>query len=431
MIYTKQLEMRYDVDVLVVGGGASGVAAAVAAARLGKKTLLCEANGCFGGVGTTGLVPAFAPFTDGVNLVAAGIGLEIRTNVSKKTPVSTYWTSIEPEELKREYDRIVTESGARFLFFTSLCDVVTSGDHVEYAVFNSKTGLFAVKASVYIDCTGDGDLVAFAGGKFEIGDEQHNVMPPTLCSFWGNIDTEEYRKTNVSEQLEKAIADHVFSYEDRHLSGFFLRDGGLTGGNIGHIFHTNPLDNTSLTNAMVWGRKSMLEYETFYREYIGGCQNIRLLSTAGMLGVRESRRIICDYTLNISDFINRADFEDEIGRYCYPVDIHVMDTSKSEYKRFQEEYKNLRYRNGESYGIPYRSLIPVSFTNVLTAGRCMGTDRQMEASIRVMPGCFITGQAAGTAAALAAESGEVRSVKAVELQQALLANGAYLRKELH
>ena len=217
MIYTKQLEVRYDVDVLVVGGGASGVAAAVAAARLGKKALLCEANGCFGGVGTTGLVPAFAPFTDGVNLVAAGIGLEIRTNVSKKTPVSTYWTSIEPEELKREYDRIVTESGARFLFFTSLCDVVTSGDHVEYAVFNSKTGLFAVKASVYIDCTGDGDLVAFAGGKFEIGDEQHNVMPPTLCSFWGNIDTEEYRKTNVSEQLEKAIADHVFTYEDRHL----------------------------------------------------------------------------------------------------------------------------------------------------------------------------------------------------------------------
>lgn len=430
MIYTKQLDVRYDVDVLVVGGGASGVAASVAAARLGKKVLLCEANGCFGGVGTTGLVPAFAPFTDGVRTVAAGIGLEIRKNVSRKYPVSTYWTSIEPEELKREYDRILTEAGVDFLFFTTLCDVVANGDHVEYAVLHSKSGTFAVRASVYVDCTGDGDLVAMAGGAFEFGDEQRNVMPPTLCSFWGNLNLEEYRQENVQRQLELAIEDGIFTYEDRHLSGFFVRDEGLTGGNLGHIFNTDPLDDRSVTRAMVWGRRSMLEYEKFYREYVGGCQNIRLLSTGGMLGVRESRRICCDYMLNVNDFIARANFDDEIGRYCYPVDIHVMDTSKGEYQRFQAEYQDLRYKDGESYGIPFRSLIPVSFSNVLTAGRCMGTDRQMEASIRVMPGCFITGQAAGTAAALAVKSGEVRSVNPTELQRTLLANGAYLRDDL-
>ena len=181
---------------------------------------------------------------------------------------------------------------------------------------------------------------------------------------------------------------------------------------------------------MVWGRQSMLEYRKFYSEYVPGCENIRLLATGSILGIRESRRIKCDYMLNVRDFLARADFDDEIGRYNYPVDIHVMNTGTDEYARFQKEYDTMRYKDGESYGIPFRSLIPVSFTNALVAGRCVGTDRQMEASIRVMPGCFITGQAAGTAAALAADSHEVRSVDARTLQQALLKGGAYLRKEL-
>ena len=170
----------------------------------------------------------------------------------------------------------------------------------------------------------------------------------------------------------------------------------------------------------------------FYREYVPGCDHIELVATAPLLGVRESRRIKCDYMLGVQDFLERACFEDEIGRYCYPVDIHVMNTDEEEYKRFLEEYnKSLHYEKGESYGIPYRSLIPVSFDNVLTAGRCMGTDRQMEASIRVMPGCYITGQAAGTAAAMACDgSGDVRHVDVKKLQKALAEDGAYLREEL-
>ena len=430
MLYQKQIDTRYETDVLVVGGGAAGVAAAVSAARMGKRVLLCESNGCFGGVGTSGLVPAFAPFTDGLNVTCGGVGLEIRKNVSKNTPLETYWTSIYPEELKREYDRILTESGAEFLFFTTLCDVVTCGDHIEYALFTSRTDLFAVKASIYVDCTGDGNLIAVAGGEYEIGDAEGSVMPPTLCSFWGNIDFDRYDKTQVPAALEKAIADGVFTYADRHLPGLFLQDSGYSGGNIGHVFGNRPMDEQSLTEAMVWGRQSVLEYAKFYNEYVPGCENMRLLSTASMLGVRESRRIRCDYMLNVRDFLARANFDDEIGRYNYPVDIHVMNTDTAEYARFQKEYDTLRYKKGESYGIPYRSLIPVSFANALTAGRCMGTDRQMEASVRVMPGCFITGQAAGTAAALAAEKQEVRSVCAETLQQALLAGGAYLRKDL-
>lgn len=432
MIYQKQLEIRYETDVLVVGGGAAGVAAAVAAARMGRNVLLVEAQGCFGGVGTSGMVPSFATFTDGVNQLAAGIGGEIRSNVSRHVPVSQAWTPIQTEELKREYDRIVSESGVNFLFFTTVADVVAADGHVDYAVLTSRTGLYAVKADVYIDCTGDGEFTAMAGGKFSCGDEHGDTMPPTVCSLWTDVNAEGYWKTDIPARLEKAIEDGVFTYEDRHLTGISFREDGLGGGNIGHIFGTDPLDQRSVTNAMVWGRKSMLEYQNFYRNYVGGCENIRLVSTAGMLGVRESRRIICDYTLSVQDFIDRAKFDDEIGRYCYAVDIHVMNTSREEMKRFEAEYKqNLRYGKGESYGIPYRSLIPVSFDNVLTAGRCMGTDRQMEASIRVMPGCYITGQAAGTAAALAVDNrGEVRRVSPLALQFELVKAGAYMRREL-
>ena len=432
MQYTKNLEVRYHADVMVIGGGPAGVTAAVAAARRGKKVLLVEATGALGGLGTTGMVPAFAPFSDGVNMLCSGIGLEIRKQVSKQFQPETYWTPIEAEELKRTYDAIVQEAGVQVLFFTTLADVIVSGRHVDCAVFTSKRGLCAATADVFVDCSGDGMLAALAGGEFELGDENGAVMPPTVCSLWAGVDRKAYKGMSVTEHLEPAIADGVFTFADRHLTGLYPKESEAYGGNIGHIFDTDCLDEESMTQAMMWGRKSLQEYLRFYREYVPGCDNIELISTASMLGVRETRRIRCDYMLGVQDFLERAEFEDEIGRYCYPVDIHVMNTDEEEYKRFLEEYnKSLHYEKGESYGIPYRSLIPVSFDNVLTAGRCMGTDRQMEASIRVMPGCYITGQAAGTAAAMACDgSGDVRSVDVKALQKALLDGGAYLREEL-
>ena len=428
MIYTRKLAEKYNVDVFVAGGGAAGVAAAVAAARQGKSVFLAEATGALGGLGTSGMVPAFAPFDDGVNILASGIGLEVRKNVSKHVPINTYWTSIDAEELKREYDRIATEAGVDFSFFTTVCDVVVNDGHVEYVVCTAKSGMFAVKAKIYIDCTGDGDLCAMGGGEFEMGDNNDGeVMPGTLCSQWVNIDWDRVPKISPNAHIEKAFADGVLTYEDRHLPGFFKRTSGVDGGNIGHLFGLDPTDERSLTKGMIWGRKSMLEYERYFKEYFTGYENMVLTTTAAIPGVRESRRVTCDYTLCVNDFINRAVFEDEIGRYCYPVDIHVKNTEKAEYERFQKEYQqDLKYKKGESYGIPYRSMVVKSFSNMLVAGRCMGVDRKMQASIRVMPGCFIAGQAAGAAAALASASGETRRVNFSELACELKKLGEYL-----
>lgn len=425
MIYKKNLDFKYITDVFVAGGGAAGVSAAVAAARMGKQVFLAEASGCFGGLGTSGLVPAFAPFDDGVNILSDGIGYEIRQKLKNAVALRN-WTTLDTEELKRVYDDIITQEGVKFSFFTTVYDVIVKDGSIEGVILGSKSGLFAVKAKIYIDCTGDGDLCAFGGAEYEKGDPNGAVMPPTLCSIWSGIDKDKCNEP-WNEHVEQAYKDGVLSYEDRHIPGFFHGNDGISGGNIGHIFDVDPTDEAELTNGMLWGRKSMIEFENYFKNYFIGYNNLRLVSTASTLGVRESRRIKCDYTLNVDDFINRSVFEDEIGRYCYPVDIHVMSTDKEEYERFSKEYRtSLRYKNGESYGIPYRCLIPVSFKNALVAGRCIGTDRQMQASIRVMPGCFITGQAAGTAAALACEEQDVRKISIKELQQSLVKGGAYL-----
>ena len=191
MQYIKELKEKYRVDVFVAGGGPAGVAAAVAAARQGKSVFLAESQGSFGGVAAAGLVPAFAPFDDGVNVLAAGIGYELRKNVSRDVPLNSYWTPIKVEELKRAYDALMEQSGVTYSFFTTVCDVVTnaSGDRIEGVVLAAKSGLFAVKASIYVDCTGDGDLCAYGGAAFEKGDFFAAVHTTSNTGFFSHTGT--------------------------------------------------------------------------------------------------------------------------------------------------------------------------------------------------------------------------------------------------
>lgn len=427
VVFQRDLEVRHEVDVLVVGGGPAGVAAAVSAARQGAKVFLAEATACLGGLGTSGMVPAFMQFTDGVNFLAGGIGEEILNKMWEyggKIEGSEY--SIKVEALKRVYDDIVTEAGVDFTLHTQMVAVDAEDGLVNYVVFAAKSGMFAVKAKIYIDGTGDGDLCAWAGAEYEKGDENGEMMAGTLCSLWANIDWDRVVRPD-NRRLEEAIKDKIFTYEDRHLSGIWRTGKTLGGGNIGHTYDVDGTDERSLTKSLIWGRKSMTEFERYYREYLDGYEEMELAATGAILGIRESRRILGDYVMVLDDFINRASFDDEIGRYAYPVDIHPSDTSVEGFKKFEKEYYNLRYKDGESYGIPYRALTPKGLQNVLVAGRCVSCDRYMQSSIRVMPGCYITGQAAGVAAAMAAEKNtDTRGIDIKELQSRLKAIGAYL-----
>ena len=438
IVFRREIPIRHEVDVFVAGGGPAGAAAAVSAARQGVSVFLAEGHSCFGGMGTAALVPAFMQFGDGENFLAGGFGEEILTrlrSVGGTGPDDSAKNSndsmvgIKVEVLKRVYDELVTEAGVEFTFCTQLIAVETDGNRVVTAICAAKSGIFAVKAKIYIDCTGDGDLAFLAGAPFEKGDEQGNLMPGTLCSLWANVDFQAWKKSGLSHQdaLPKAFKDGVFTHHDRHLPGMWPVSENIGGGNIGHTFGTDGTDERSLTKGLVWGRKSMLEYERYYKEYLEGFEKMELVATGSLLGLRETRRIMGDYVLCLDDFHGRAVFDDEIGRYSYPVDIHPAGTDEADYDKFKDEWDNLRLGPGENYGIPYRCLVPQKLTNVLVAGRCISADRFMQSSVRVMPGCYITGQAAGAAAALAAERAtDTRSLDVTELQARLVKMGAFL-----
>ena len=431
--YSKEIPEKYCVDLCVVGGGPAGLTAAIAAARQGLSVYLAESQGFFGGAATAAMVPAFMPFDNGVDFLAGGLGREIFDKCletgSHIKAGNKGVVGIILEPYKKILDEMVlAEKNIKFTFFTSLIDVVTENGWVKQGIFAAKSGIFAVSAKIFVDGTGDGDLCAWAGAPYELGGADEPLMPTTLCSLWADVDWND-KSFGDSERMEEAIEDGVFTQHDRHLPGMF-RTGAknMGGGNIGHSFEVNSTDEASLTEGMLTGRKILPEYAKYYNEYLGrGFKNSQMVATGSYLGIRESRRIIGDYVLTGDDFFKRARFDDEIGVFAYPIDIHPTNTSKERFVVFQNEWKNERYQDGEFYGIPYRILLPKNLQNVYVAGRCASFDRKMQSSIRVMPACFIMGQAAGAGASIAVKDGvTIREVDTQKLRRMLKDMGGFL-----
>ncbi len=428
MLYSREIPVKYTADVCVIGGGPTGIAAAIAAARQGASVFLAESQGCFGGAGTSGLVTAFTAFTDGVNFMCGGIGREVYDKLlAAGAKLNGRSLPYQPEVLKKIYDDMILEAGVQFLFFTNLADVIAENGKVSSVILAAKSGLMAVSAKTFIDCTGDGDLCAMAGAPFAMGDEQGRVMGATLCSMWMNIDWKSPTQAQ-NAPLEKAFADGLFTHEDRHLPGIFPTGEQSGMGNLGHIFQVNSTQETELTRAMLEGRQLLPEFIRYYNEYVGGgFTRAYPVTTAATLGVRESRRILGDYSLNFRDYQTRAVFDDEIGRFSYPIDMHVSAATMDAYRHYYDLFTAPPYADGETYGIPYRCLTPKSLDNMWVGGRCISTDKYMQASIRVMPCCFITGQAIGIAAAMCAKAGKSsRKLDVHTLQGQLVNLGAYL-----
>ena len=165
----------------------------------------------------------------------------------------------------------------------------------------------------------------------------------------------------------------------------------------------------------------------FLQNYVPGAENAVIVSSGPDLGIRESRRVMGDYVLTKEDYFRRADFDDAIAYYCYPIDIHALRPGEQA-GEWNELYYNRRYQPGEAYGVPYRCLTPTGAKNLLTAGKIISCDQLMLGSVRVVPCCFATGQAAGTAAALAARSDAlVRSVQPAALRDVLKRQGCFLK----
>ena len=370
--YSKKIPIKYHTDLCVVGGGPAGLTAAIAAARQGLTVFLAESHGFFGGAATTALVPAFMPFENGAEFFAGGLGREIYDRcVEKGFHFREGELGIILEPYKKILDDMVSaEKNIEFSFFTTLIDAVAEDGWVSHCVFAAKSGVFAVKAKVYVDGTGDGDLCAWAGAPYELGDSTEPLMPSTLCSLWAQVDWDD-KNFYDTIRIEEAIQDGIFTQHDRHLPGMF-RTGApnMGGGNIGHSFGIDSTDEVSLTQGMLIGRAILPEYEKYYREYLGhGYKSSHIVASGSYLGVRESRRIMGDYVLTGEDFVNRARFHDEIGVFSYNIDIHPTNTNKERYDSFIKEHTTMRYKKGEFYGIPYRILLPQKLKNTFVAGR--------------------------------------------------------------
>lgn len=435
---TRKIDIAETVDVLVCGGGTAGFAAAAAAARAGAETIVIEQLGCLGGLGTSGLVPCFCPYTDGEKPVARGIAEEVLVELARRMGVEVEydWFNIHAEMLKKLFDDMLADCGARVRFFTKIVDVVASEGHIEAVVISTHEGLKALKAGVFIDASGDGDVAAWAGAPFEVGDGEGRMQAPTLCNLFANVDWAEFWRhkedgeMRPDQKLWRAhCAEGSAPIDEWHLAAGVLPCGPSIGAsNAGHIYEVNCLDEAALTQAIIEGRDQAWAFLEWYRANVPGFQKAELAETGAILGVRETRRILGDYVLNFEDYKARRSFEDEIGRFAFPVDIH-SSTSEDRARQFAEKrYRETQLGRGESYGIPYRCLITEQTENMLMAGRCISTDRHLQGSLRVMPACFITGQAAGVAASMAAKKpgGAVREIDTTRLRETLTGQGAYL-----
>lgn len=427
-------------DVIVAGGGPAGCTAAAAAVREGAKTLLIEGTGALGGAGTSALVPAWCPFSDKEKIIYRGLAEKVFTASKEGVPhlgeKDVDWVPIDAERLKRVYDDLV--SGASVLFHTSLASVEKQGDRVDAVLVANKSGLTALRAKVYVDCTGDADICGWGGAEFHKGDASGDMMPATHCFVLTNVDEYAFRYIyNNGNRLHSGnqkspIYDIIKSgryplIPDSHCCCSLIGPGTV-GFNAGHIWGVDNTDPATVSNALIQGRKIASEYRNaladFCPEAFG---NALLMMTGSVVGIRETRRVVGDYVLTLEDYLARRSFSDEICRNSYFIDIHwaLEDAKKQSVSR--EHPVEMRYAPGESHGIPYRSLTPKGLRNVLVAGRSISCDRIVQGSVRVMPVCLAMGEAAGLAAALAAGSDhDVHQVDTELLRSRLKAHGAWL-----
>ena len=429
----------------MAGGGPAGVSAAIAAAREGASTLLIERTCSLGGMGTSALVPAWCPFSDKKQMLYGGIAAEIFELSKKGTPhvdpAELDWVPIDAEHLKRVYESVAVAAGVQILFDTFIvgthCGAGESASgsrtSVQHLIAANKQGLTALEASVFIDTTGDADLVAFAGGEFVKGDAAGAMMPGTLCFIMGGVDEEAYKSVPrfFTPEIEKIIASGKYpEIPDRHLCHNKVGTG-CVGFNAGHLYDVDNTDPFGVSKAMIQGRRIALEYRNALREYFpdafGKCH---LVQTGSLLGARETRRIVGNYTITLDDYLDRRSFNDEVCRNAYFIDIHLSQEEAKKTKDWDKAvcHRFKQYDPGESHGIPYGSLVPCSLRNVLVAGRCISTDKIVQGSVRVMPVCLATGQAAGTAAAIAARDhqGDVHEVDGTRVREVLKERGCYL-----
>ncbi len=432
LTYTKQVPIVATPDVLVCGAGLAGIGAAVAAARTGASVLVVERNGFAGGFFTAIVGSAFDGFVDErtgtpvvggivfemlerMQVIAPGQGPQLRYNVNGDLSfVEMHPDRViprcDPERFKRAADAILTDAGVAILYHSQVADVVTADGRVAQVLVSNKDGLVAIQPKVVIDCTGDGDVAAWAGAAYE---KAESLQPMSLHFRIANLAPTFELRRRCAQVLQAAFdRGEIGLYGGPYPATFSGRDVYFNATRI-------PGDNTlpaDWTRAEIQGRRDAWRMFELWQAELPEFAEAYFFTSGPVAGARESRRIVGDYMLTGDDVRAGRRQDDVVVLGAWRLDRHPAA---------QPGYHDIPWT--PPYAIPYRTLLPRTLENLLVAGRCHSATSEALASSRVTATAMGMGHAAGTAAALAVAANVTpRDLPIARLQDQLVATGAIL-----
>ncbi len=418
-------------DLVVVGGGLTGTAAAIAAARRGLRVLLAEQSGSLGGMPCTGLINPFMPYGTKMKTPAhpegewqplcRGIFGEILERLRAIGPEAIQHSTFNEEFIKLVLDEMTEEAGVDVLFHVTLCGAEVTNGVLRAVSVASKAGVLRLAADYFIDCTGDADLAVMCGCPYHLGRPGDSLCQPmTLCFRLGNIDTDAFwaHMPEIQQVYRQWKAEGKMDNPREDVLCFRTLLHGVVHFNTTRIVKLNPVNPVEVSRAERIARRQMLDMLHMLRENFDFCKNAQLLMSASTIGARESRMIDGEHLLTVEELKACTKFPDAIAAGNYDIDIHNPEGSGTSHYFFPE---------GTWYTIPYRSLLPKGTARLLVAGRCISSTHEAQASYRVMPIVTCLGEAAGAAAAVAHRAGaELRDVNIADLQRTLTDAGAFI-----
>ena len=437
----RQIPLYGEYEVVVLGGGPAGIAAAVAAARAGRRTLLIERYGFLGGMGTAAGVTNFcglhANVHGGMHRVVQGIASELLARIARLGGLNAphlilgkiFAQAYDTAAYKIAADDLLGAHKVDILFHALGAGVVMHDEtRINVMLVETKAGRQAIGADIFIDCSGDGDLAAWAGAPFEVGDDEGRMLYPSMMFRLNGIDPDKAGDAwrTIPQLMEKAEAagTHRFprkaaivrpqrsSIEWRVNFTQLARDDGRA---------INGIEPDDLTRGEIEGRRQAVQAFEFLRT-VPGFEKSYIIDLPPQLGIRETRRIVGGYQLSGEDVLGCASFDDSIGVNGWPIEAHVAGDVIFKFPPIPESrgYNEL----------PYRMLVPAAIDNLLVAGRCASMTHEGQSAARVSGACFAMGEAAGSAAALALSGNMIpRDIAVEKLQQKLQEQGAFIGRD--
>jgi FAD dependent oxidoreductase len=437
----RQVPLYGEYEVVVLGGGPAGIIAAGAAARAGRRTLLIERYGFLGGMGTAAGVTNFCGLHGNVygehRRLVQGMASELLSRIDRLDGLNkphlilgkVFAQAYDTAAYKIAADDLLASHKVDILFHALGAGVVMDdARRIDALMVETKAGRRAVRGEIFIDCSGDGDLAVWAGAPYEIGDAHGHPLYPSMMFRLNGIDPDKAGEAwrTIPQLMEAALASGTYRFPRKSAIVRPQRHGIEWRVNFtqvaredGHAI--NGIEPDDLTRGEIEGRKQALAAFEFLRT-VPGFENSYIVDLPPQLGIRETRRIKGGYQLSGEDVLACASFEDSIGVNGWPIEAHVPGDVVFTFPPIPESrgYNEL----------PYRMLVPEGIDNLLVAGRCASMTHEGQSAARVSGACFVMGEAAGSAAALALSGNRIpRDIPVEKLQETLKQQGAFIGRD--